>query len=75
MFCIPWKGKRGMKMHRGFGKWRRPVPCLGALGAVMVAAGLVLLFACVPGWAWAALAGLGLIAAGYVLLNLAQRGR
>ena len=43
---------------------------LPVLGAVLVAAGLILLFMCIPGWAWAALAGILLIAAGYVLIRL-----
>ena len=51
------------------------MPCLGLIGAGLMAGGLILLFACVPGWAWAALAGLVLIGAGYVLLQLAQGGR
>lgn len=40
------------------------------LGAVLAAAGLILLFMCIPGWAWAALGGILLIAAGYVLIRL-----
>lgn len=43
---------------------------LNVLGAVLAAAGLILLFMCIPGWAWAALAGILLIAAGYVLIRL-----
>jgi hypothetical protein len=35
----------------------------------MVIAGLVLLFLCIPGWAWAALIGAGLIAVGFWLLT------
>ena len=60
-------------MHHRWGRQR--MPCLGLIGAGLMAGGLILLFACVPGWAWAALAGLVLIGAGYVLLQLAQGGR
>jgi len=43
---------------------------LPVLGVALVAAGLILLFMCIPGWAWAALAGLLLIGVGYVLIRL-----
>ena len=38
------------------------------LGAVLIAAGMVLLFLCIPGWAWAALIGAALVMAGFWLL-------
>ena len=44
-------------------------------GAVLIALGLLLLFLCIPGWAWAALAGLVFIGAGYLLLRLGRAGR
>ncbi len=47
--------------------YRRDV--MPAIGLVLIAAGLILLFACIPGWAWAALAGLLLIVAGYALIR------
>lgn len=44
-------------------------------GLVMVALGAVLLFVCVPGWAWLAIVSVGLIAAGLLLLKLSGVGR
>lgn len=46
---------------------------LQALGLVLIAAGLTLLFLCIPGWAWAALSGAVLVAAGYALLCAGRR--
>ncbi|MBQ8200736.1 MAG: hypothetical protein IJZ74_03090 [Clostridia bacterium] len=43
------------------------------LGSVMIAAGLLLLFLCIPGWAWAALAGAALVALGYWLIQCGRR--
>ncbi len=43
---------------------------LPTLGIALIAAGLILLFACIPGWAWTAITGLLLIVAGYVLIRL-----
>lgn len=40
------------------------------LGAMLLAAGLLLLFLCVPGWAWAALVGAMLVALGLWLITL-----
>ena len=48
---------------------------LPVIGLVLIAVGLLLVFLCIPGWAWAALAGIALIAAGYVLIRLGRRGR
>lgn len=39
------------------------------LGVVLIAAGLVLLFLCIPGWAWAAMIGAALVIAGWWLLR------
>lgn len=36
----------------------------------LLALGVLLLFVCIPCWAWLALIGLGLIAAGLLLLKL-----
>ena len=43
---------------------------LPTVGIALIAAGLILLFACIPGWAWTAITGLVLIAVGYVLIRL-----
>ncbi len=43
------------------------------VGAVLIAAGLLLLFLCIPGWAWAALAGAALVILGYVLIQGGRR--
>lgn len=43
------------------------------LGVLFIAAGLVLLFLCIPGWAWAALVGALLVAAGFWLLTARHR--
>lgn len=54
---------------------RRCYPHASALpvvGVVLAGIGLILLFACIPGWAWAALAGLLLIAVGYGLIRLGK---
>lgn len=45
---------------------------LPVVGVVLIGIGLILLFACIPGWAWAALAGLALIALGYGLIRLGK---
>ena len=42
---------------------------LRLLGVVLMAAGLVLLFLCIPGWAWAALIGAGLVILGWGLVK------
>ena len=47
--------------------YRRSRPLLRA---VLLLLGLTLMFLCIPGWAWAALAGILLIIAGYVLISL-----
>lgn len=62
-----------VRRQRERGRRRRAVPMRGMaeirlLGVVMIAAGMVLLFLCIPGWAWAALIGAALVAAGYCLL-------
>lgn len=50
----------------GDGPWRM-------LGCLFISGGLVLLFLCVPGWAWAALAGMALICAGWALISSCGR--
>lgn len=44
-------------------------------GIVLVALGALLLFICIPYWAWLALFGVGLIAVGFVLLRCSNTGR
>lgn len=53
---------------------RKPLTILHTLGILLIMMGLLLLFICIPGWAWAAAAGILLIIAGYLLLRL-QDGR
>jgi len=43
---------------------------LTAVAYALLALGVLLLFVCIPCWAWLALIGLGLIAAGLLLLKL-----
>ena len=47
------------------------------LGSVyaLLALGVLLLFLCIPCWAWLALLGLGLIVAGALLLRLSKAWR
>lgn len=44
-------------------------------GCLLLAIGILLVFLCVPAWAWLALLGILLIAAGFVLLKISQSGR
>ena len=43
------------------------------LGCIFMAVGLLLLFLCIPGWAWAAMAGAGLICTGWALISTCRR--
>ena len=43
------------------------------LGCLFISAGLLLLFLCIPGWAWAAMAGAALICAGWALIGTCRR--
>ena len=52
-------------------RYQRSRPLLLA-GCLLLAAGLLLMFLCIPGWAWAALAGILLIGAGYALIRLSM---
>ncbi len=47
-----------------------PCRCMGYL---CIMAGLLLLFLCIPGWAWAALTGAVLICAGWALISSCRR--
>lgn len=42
---------------------------LRILGVSLIAAGVLLLIFCIPGWAWLSLIGIALIAAGVFLLQ------
>lgn len=44
-------------------------------GYVLVAIGILLLFICIPCWAWLALLGVALMAAGMLLLRLSKAWR
>ena len=57
--CFPNKGSKVLQI----------------IGLTLIAVGLLLLFLCIPGWAWVALIGIILIAAGYLLLRLSGVGR
>ena len=55
---------------------RRPSPDESVwklMGCVFIAVGLVLLFLCIPGWAWAAMAGAALVCAGWALISTCRR--
>ena len=51
--------------------YRQPNQTLRVIGVALIAAGLLLLFLCIPGWAWIALAGAALVAGGFLLITLA----
>lgn len=61
--------------NRHVGRRRRGslLPCdpgrIRLAGIVLMAVGLLLLFLCIPGWAWLALAGSLLLIAGYLLFS------
>ena len=49
--------------------------CVSLIGYVLLAAGVILLFICIPGWAWLALFGVALIAAGWLVLKMGTAWR
>lgn len=49
--------------------------CAAPLGYALLAAGVILLFVCIPGWVWLALIGVGLIAAGWLVLKMCSAWR
>ncbi len=51
--------------------YRQPNRVLIVVGAALAAVGLLLLFLCIPGWAWTALAGVALVIGGVVLIRIA----
>jgi len=75
------KVKRGMIMQNGWDRqprtkcYKENNTTLMIVGAVLIALGLLLLFLCIPGWAWAAFTGILLIGAGYLLIRLGKTGR
>lgn len=44
-------------------------------GYALVALGIILLFVCIPCWAWLALLGVGLMVAGVLVLRLSKAWR
>lgn len=44
-------------------------------GYALIILGVILLFCCVPCWAWVALIGVGLMAAGILLLKISRAWR
>ncbi|MBP3645608.1 MAG: hypothetical protein J6K55_04200 [Clostridia bacterium] len=48
---------------------------LAVAGYILLAAGILILFVCIPRWAWLALLGVGLIALGWIVLRLSNAGR
>lgn len=65
--------------YESYGAYKNCYPSgssvLQIIGIVLIAVGLLLLFICIPGWAWAAIIGILLILAGYFLLRLNSSGR
>ena len=53
--------------------YRDPNRILQWIGGALIAAGLLLLFLCIPGWAWAAIAGATLICLGWALISTCRR--
>lgn len=49
--------------------------CSRLIGYALLAAGIILLFVCIPGWAWLALIGVALMAAGWLILRLCSTWR
>ena len=50
-------------------------PPLSVAGYVLLTAGVIVLFVCIPRWAWLALLGVGLIALGWIVLRLSNAWR
>lgn len=48
---------------------------MALIGYVLLAGGIILLFICIPGWAWLALIGVLLIAAGWLVLKMCSTWR
>lgn len=76
------KQSEGSGMQNGWNNWCRGATLrsyrtgsgvLTVVGAIMIGAGLLLLFLCIPGWFWAALAGAALIVGGWLLITVGRR--
>lgn len=71
--------KRGMTMNHGRGRcppkrsYRQSVKTAQWIGFGLIGLGLLLLFLCIPGWAWAALAGCLLVTVGLLLIRVSRR--
>ena len=50
-------------------------PFAAIAGYVLISVGVILLFICIPGWAWLALLGVALMAAGVLLLRISRTWR
>ena len=48
---------------------------LTVIGLGLIALGLLLIFLCIPGWAWAAMGGAALIVVGWLLIRAEKGGR
>ena len=48
---------------------------LEILGYILIAVGVILLFCCIPCWAWWALIGVALVVVGYFLLKFSKTWR
>ena len=68
-----------MTMHHGRSRcppqrsYRQSVRTAQIIGFALIGLGLLLLFLCIPGWAWAALAGCLLVAAGLLMIRVSRR--
>lgn len=66
-------------MHHGRSRcppqrsYRQSARTAQIIGMALIGCGLLLLFLCIPGWAWAALAGCLLVAAGLLLIRVSRR--
>ena len=66
-------------MHQGRSRcppkrsYRQSANTARVIGMALIGLGLLLLFLCIPGWAWAALTGCLLVAAGFLLIRVSRR--
>lgn len=71
--------KRGMTMYQGRSRcppkksYKQRSRTAQIIGLALIGLGLLLLFLCIPGWAWAALAGCLLVAVGFLLIRVSGR--
>ncbi|NCB05095.1 MAG: hypothetical protein EOM69_06185 [Clostridia bacterium] len=45
------------------------------LGYILIGVGVILLFLCIPGWAWVALIGVVMVVLGYFLVKISKAWR